>query len=82
MSNYSHVYSRGYVRLEVQTLKKIPVPNPEKVLPATMRRILDLVEQRIHVIGKNALELENTLDHVIADLYDLDSKERKSLGMN
>lgn len=81
ISNHSHVYKRGYTMLEVKTLSKTRVPDPAKVPPSIMRKILNLVNDRLRVSGYDAILIERQLDELIADLYLLNSNDKKVLGI-
>ena len=81
MSKHSHKYRAGYTMLEPKTLKLTPVPDPARVDPALMRRILSLVDKRLAAKGAIALEYEKQLDQLVADLYNLSDQERTALGM-
>lgn len=81
IATHSHTYKGGYVMLEPKTLKKTPVPDPNKISPSVMRRVLYLVDKRLLVSESVALAIEKEIDELIADLYGLSSKERCALGM-
>ncbi len=81
ISKYSHKYSAGYTMLEPKTLKLTPVPDPAKVDPVLMRRLLTLVDMRLSTRGASALEYEKQIDTLIADLYNLSDQERAAIGM-
>lgn len=80
ISSHSHKYSRGYMLLEVKTLKKTPVPDPSKVSSTLMRRILNTVDNRLFTFGVEAMALEKKLDELIFEAYGLSFQERKALG--
>jgi type I restriction-modification system DNA methylase subunit len=82
MSKHSHKYGAGYTMLEPKTLKLTPVPDPFRVDPPLMRRLLSLVDKRLLAKGADALMYEKQLDKLVADLYDLSAQERSALGMN
>ncbi len=67
--------------LEPKTLKLTPVPDPAKVDPVLMRRLLTLVDLRLSTRGASALEYEKQIDTLIADLYNLSDQERAAIGM-
>ncbi len=81
MATHSHPYQRGYTMLEPKTLKGTPTPDPTQVVPETMRRLLRLVDKRIVASESVALDIEREIDVLVADLYELSSKERRILGM-
>ena len=67
--------------LEPKTLKGTPTPDPTQVPPETMWRLLRLVDKRIVASESVALDIEREIDVLVADLYELSSKERRILGM-
>jgi len=77
----SHVYDRGYSRLEVATLKGIRTPAFSSVDRGVARKLVRLVENRIEATAAAALELEDSIDDLVADLYGLTSDERRIVGM-
>ena len=81
IATHSHVYRGGYVMLEPKTLRRTPVPDPTQISPATKRRLLALVDERLLLSGPATLDVEKQLDKLIADLYGLSSQERQALGM-
>lgn len=80
ISNHSHKFGKGYAKLEPKTLKLTPVPKPDTSF-VKVRQIIDLVDKRLLLDGRKAIELEIELDNLVADLYDLSNDERKVLGM-
>ncbi len=82
ISNHSHVYRGGYTKLEVHTLKDTPVPDPSSVPPVTMKKIINLVTDRLHSDGYEAIKIERQIDELIADIYLLNSEERGLLGID
>jgi hypothetical protein len=77
----SHVYDRGYSRLELATLKGVRVPSFGRLDRGTVRRIIKLVEARLEASGSKAFELEAEIDEIVADLYGLTPEERQVVGM-
>jgi hypothetical protein len=67
--------------LEVNTLKKTPVPNPIDVSNSTMNKIINLVNDRLNLTGYEAVKLEREIDNLVADLYLLSEKEKEVLGL-
>lgn len=82
VTNHSHLYARGYVRLEPITLKRARVPNPNTVSSRDRRRLIALVDQRLTASGKEALDLEVEIDRHVATLYGLNADERRAIGMD
>ena len=81
VARHSHHYQHGYAMLEVGTLSGTPVPDPARVPPALMRRLLGLVNDRLGCEGSRAADLELQLDRTVADIYGLTQDERRILGM-
>jgi type I restriction-modification system DNA methylase subunit len=81
MSTHSHVYQHGYTMLEIKTLAKTPVPDPANISVAIRKRLLDLVNKRLVASGNTILSLDKQIDEVVANLYKLNTDEKKALGM-
>jgi methylase of polypeptide subunit release factors len=81
IATHSHKYQSGYAMLEPKTLKTTPVPDPTRVDPRIIRRLLKLVESRLLAFGAGAIEYERQIDMLVADLYGLSTQERRVLGM-
>jgi hypothetical protein len=81
ISNHSHIYSRGYIMLEPRTLNQTPVPDPETVSPSVRNRLISLVNRRLQAKKSEARRLENEMDEIVADLYQLTAVEKKAVGM-
>lgn len=85
IASHSHTYRGGYAMLEPKTLNRTPVPNPTSIEPIILRQILDLVDRRINIKfpdSDEAIEIEKTLDQIVADLYGLSIDERRTLGID
>lgn len=77
VSTHSDKYSRGYARLEVKTLKSIPIPDPAKVEKELFTSIIKLVKKK--VLNKNkTIDLE--INELVATLYELDPNEKIFVG--
>jgi type I restriction-modification system DNA methylase subunit len=74
----SHKYSRGYLMLELKTLKKLRVPDPSQVPAGRMKRIQELVSERMKPHPGSGIQKE--LDELVLDLYGLSERDRKTLG--
>ena len=79
ISSYSDKYSKGYARLEVGTLKKIPVPNPAKVSPYILSKIIDLTTQQVK--KKYNIEIDVEIGHLISEIYHLSNHELSEIGL-
>jgi methylase of polypeptide subunit release factors len=78
ISTHSDKYSKGYSRLEVKTLNSIPVPDPAKVKPTILLKLLHLVDQKL--AGKVATEIDSEIDELVAEIYDLNTSEKLVVG--
>src|ERR1035438_4320724 len=76
----SHVYQRGYSRLEVSRFGGTRVPSFSSVDKSIARKLIRLVGARIEAVGDKALEIERTIDEISADLYGLSRNQRKIVG--
>ncbi|MEM9389802.1 MAG: N-6 DNA methylase [Bacteroidota bacterium] len=81
ISNHSHKYNNGYAMLEVKTLKKTRIPNPNTVPPQKMQKLLRLVTQRMNLVGYEGYPVEREIDHLVADLYLLNDDDKITLGL-
>ena len=81
IAEHSTRYGSGYIMLEPRTLAKTPVPNPSVVPPATMRRLLSLVDKRLTSTGSDNIAIEKELDETITELYGLSLEEQRSLTL-
>jgi hypothetical protein len=77
----AHNYSRGYSRLEVATLKGIPIPDPARVDRTLLREIVRLVSLRLEASGPDALNTERLLDDRISEAYGLSDKDKRLVGL-
>jgi hypothetical protein len=80
ISQHSHVYRGGYVMLESKTLATTPVPNPQ-ANPVLFRKIVKLIDDRLKASEPQSTEIENKLDGLVAELYDLSIEERRLIGI-
>jgi len=78
IANLSHKYRHGYFMLEPKTLKKLHVPDPSSIPPATIKEIQEIVERRLSI---KDLETEKKIDNIVADVYGLSREDRKEVGM-
>jgi hypothetical protein len=74
----SHKYSRGYLMLEVKTLRELRVPNPAQLPPALTRRILSLVDRLSELPGNP--DLGRDLDAAIGEAYGLSKPQMQLIG--
>ncbi len=81
ISNHSHIYRKRYVMLEPRTLNQTPVPSPENVPHSVMNKLLGLVDLRLETEGLKARQIENEIDEIIANLYQLTDTEKLVIGM-
>jgi hypothetical protein len=69
----AHIYQHGYSRLEMARLRGTRIPSFQSVDKGAARRLIRVVEARLHSQGKAAFELED-------DLYNLDANERAMMA--
>jgi methylase of polypeptide subunit release factors len=81
IAHRSHVYERGYSRLEISRLKGTRIPSFSSVDKSVARRLIRLVEARIEATAGAAFDIEKSMDLLIADLYGLDSNQRRLIGV-
>lgn len=81
ISQHSHSYQRGYSRLEAKTLGSTRIPNPVKVDPIVLRRLVRLVDERLEAVGPKVFSIEEEIDEIVADLYALTVSERRLVGL-
>jgi hypothetical protein len=65
-------YRRGYAVLESATLKKVRVPSPATVPPATMKAINHIAGRLVMPDSNRDGQAEEELDHLVAGLYGID----------
>lgn len=82
VSAHSFKYSKGYTMLEPAPLKNVPVPDPTKVSPRTMSRIVRLVEKRLVSDDSDVAHVEKEIDILVTELYGLSTAERKAIGLD
>jgi type I restriction-modification system DNA methylase subunit len=81
ISQHSHSYSRGYSRLEKNTLAITPIPAPTDVDISIMRQLLRLVDVRLDATGPEAFDAERQIDRLVAEIYQLSLQEKELIGM-
>ena len=81
ISQHSHSYQRGYSRLEAKTLGSTRIPNPLRVDPVVLRRLVRLIDERLEAAGVKTFSIESEIDEIVADLYALTAAERRLVGM-
>jgi hypothetical protein len=77
----AHGYSRGYSRLEVTTLRHIPIPDPARMDRGLARKIIQLVQSRIDSTGETILDIERQLDELAAAAYGLSDGDKRLVGI-
>jgi hypothetical protein len=78
ISHNSSKYSESYNMLEVGTLSRIRVPEPAKVRPEVMKRLIALIDLRLE--GPD-VEIERKIDLIVAELYGLATSELHAVGI-
>ena len=78
LSYFSHKYSRGYLKLEVKTLRKLRVPDPALVSPQDIKAIISNVEL---ILSSGYDEtIHNEIDDIVASIYSLSEDEKREAG--
>lgn len=77
LSTHSDKYSKGYARLEVKTLRSIPIPDPSKVEKEVFNKIIRLVKQKL--VNKNT-NIDTDINNLVSKLYDLNPEEKLFVG--
>ncbi len=79
LSLHSHKYGNGYNKIEVATLKPIPVPNPfETTNVSLVSKTIELVKKRIRSKDLDEqLSLEQKINNFSFELYNLTEDEIK-----
>jgi hypothetical protein len=72
LSTHAYRYSRGYVMLDPQYLRKIPVPNPSKISSLLFNKILQLVNERMK---RGDESLDSNIDELVLKCYNLGQDE-------
>jgi hypothetical protein len=79
LSFSSHKYSRGYLMLEVKTLRDFHMPEPAKLASTATRRIVQLVDKLFESPNDHKLLIE--LDYVVGDAYGLSEEQLSIIGV-
>jgi type I restriction-modification system DNA methylase subunit len=79
ISSHSDKYSKGYARLEVGTLKRIPVPNPAKISGNNLGKMIDLVNKQLQ--AKFDLNIDNEIELLTEEIYDLSHADLSEIGL-
>ena len=82
ITHHTHNYSRGYSRLEVATLRDVPIPNFAALDKRLRGRIISLTRDRLVSKGGDAIGIEKKIDLAVADAYGLSDEEREIVGLN
>lgn len=81
ISNHSHKYSKGYTMLEVKTLNQTPIPDPSSISNKDFKKMIELVELRIKSATLESIKIEAEIDALACKLYNLNSDDKKVLGL-
>jgi tRNA1(Val) A37 N6-methylase TrmN6 len=77
LGTHAYRFSRGYVKLDPKYLRSVPVPDPSKVPPTDLTRIVELVSERM-VTANTALD--SRIDELVLNAYGMTARERTLLG--
>ncbi|MFN6288832.1 MAG: TaqI-like C-terminal specificity domain-containing protein, partial [Pseudanabaena sp.] len=80
IAEYSHKYGSGYSMLEPKSLLKTPIPDPRKVSPSIMGRLLLLVDKRLFSSGSEIIDIETEINDIVSELYEFNEQERSTYG--
>ncbi len=78
LASSSHKYSRGYLMLEVKTLREFHMPDPGKLPPILSRKIVRLVDALVEAPDDSKAMLE--LDRVIGQAFALTAAQMALVG--
>jgi N-6 DNA Methylase/TaqI-like C-terminal specificity domain len=76
LATYLPKYGKGYNRLEVSSVKGVPVPDPSEVPSRSLRQLLNLVDEA--VAGRSNTELENEINRIVLELYGFSNVDRRA----
>lgn len=79
LASSSHKYSRGYLMLEVRTLREFRLPEPAAIPSNITRRIINLFDKMIDSPEDRAISL--ALDIAVSDAYGLSESQRAAIGV-
>jgi len=78
ISTYSDKYSKGYARLEVRTLRSLPIPDPSQIHLEKLKSIIELAE--LFINNKENFNSYHELDKIVSSIYGLKEAEKKIMG--
>jgi tRNA1(Val) A37 N6-methylase TrmN6 len=78
LGSHAYRFSHGYVKLDPNYVKKIPVPDPSKVSPTLFTKIISLVNKRLKT---DDAKVEDEIDNLVRDIYGLSSSECQLLNV-
>lgn len=79
LASSSHKYSRGYLKLEVLTLRDVRMPDPVTLNPLLTRRIVHIVDELAN--AEERLAAAGELDRLVGDAFGLSPQELVTLGV-
>jgi hypothetical protein len=77
LATYLPKYGRGYNRLEVSSVKSVPVPDPAQVSKSALKELLELVDKSIKD-GPSA-EIDTRINQLVEKFYGLTNSEARRL---
>lgn len=75
ISTHSHKYGGSYSRLEVATLKKIPIPDPFSINKTELIRFINLVKQRLTKNETDTYAIDKEIEDLACKFYGLAESE-------
>jgi hypothetical protein len=79
LASSSHKYSRGYLMLEVKTLRDFHMPDPASLSPTVTRKILRLVDKLIESPEDQKAMME--LDSLVGEAFGLSADQLTVVGV-
>jgi hypothetical protein len=73
LTTYSPKFKHGYNRVEVASIRDLPVPHPARVRPSDMNAILQLVDA---ALSDRKAKVQPEIDQLVERIYGLDGSER------
>tara|TARA_R110000868_G_scaffold51440_6_gene163104 strand:+ start:852 stop:3488 length:2637 start_codon:yes stop_codon:yes gene_type:complete len=77
IGRFAHKYGNGYNRLEVDLLKRMPIPDPSSIPPAQFNRLMKLVDRAQTRDAGISVEME--IDDIVFEIYEFNDKQKAAL---
>jgi hypothetical protein len=76
LSLHAYKYRAGYNRVEVDLLRRMPMPDPAEISIGNLSRLLGLVDRACE---KEDRTLEGEIDELVAEIFHLTEREREEI---